>query len=469
MNIKTYLAFFILLIPSVTSGQNFNDLFELFIQKENYKNATVGAVVIDLDNQKEVFSYQPSTSMVPGSLLKLVTSSTAIEILKPGYRFKTEVLYTGTLSKQGELTGNLIIRGSGDPTLGSSYFEPSFMSKWAFAISKKGIKKIKGDIILDISAYEEQSITDSWIWEDIGNYYGAGAKALSVFDNTLKITLQSYATGSPTKIIGIKPEIKGISFINHVLASDKNSDQAYVYGSPWGDERVIRGTIPKHRDRFTIKAALPNPELVLGSMLKDSLAYSGIPVTGNVKAGKINTETNIAFTGKSVELSQIIRILNHESVNLIAEHLVKQLALESEGLGSTEKGLEIIHSHWQHKRMDTHGLFLEDGSGLSHFNLITPGQMGYVLKEMYQNSSFTSSLPEAGKGTLYVFSKKDFPGKTLICKSGSMTRVRNYAGYLKTDSGKNLAFVFMVNNFGGKHIEAIREIKSLLISMKQTM
>ena len=84
-----------------------------------------------------------------------------------------------------------------------------------------------------------------------------------------------------------------------------------------------------------------------------------------------------------------------------------------------------------------------------------------------ESGIFIESLANAGKGTLYVFSEKDFPGNTLHCKSGSMTRVRCYAGYIETDSGKNLSFVFMVNNFEGKHLEVIRGIEKLLLSLKK--
>lgn len=470
------LRLFIFLVGSLFSlalGAQYSFLtqFNEFSTSKDYLNCGIGAIVTNLETGTDIFVHHPEVSMIPGSLLKLVTSGAALEILGEGYRFRTILSYTGEITENGLLVGDLVIKGGGDPTLGSQYFCPSFLSKWTNVIASKGIVQIEGDLVMDVSGYENQTVPDTWIWEDIGNYYGAGAGAFSIYDNTLKITLQSGEAGKPTRIVKTEPEIKGLSFTNFVLSSNKNSDQAYVYGSPWEGTKVIRGTIPKNKNEFTIKAALPHPELILGNALKVELQKIGIQVSGKVLIGKPTRKTTLLYTNKSVPLGDIVRILNHESVNLIAEHLVKQVAKETLGFGSTEEGLKIISGHWESKGIDTRGMFLEDGSGLSHFNAITPRQFAGILQYMYTTSPiadvFEASLAKAGEGTLYVFSKKDFPGNTLHCKSGSMTRVRCYAGYLETDSGNKLSFVFMVNNFSGKHLDVIKQIERFLIALKK--
>ena len=324
---------------------------------------------------------------------------------------------------------------------------------------------------MDISKYETQTVPDKWTWEDLGNYYGAGAGAFAVFDNTIKITFQSGANGKPTKIIKVNPSVEGLEFENQVLASKNNSDQAYVYGAPWNGKRIIRGTIPRNRKEFTIKASLPNPELVLGKVFKQSLIDLGIRVNGEVKVGTISGNNyELLLKNESRPLGEIIKVLNHESVNLFAEHLVKQIAKEKNGSGNLNEGLKIIKGYWEKKGINTQGMFLEDGSGLSHFNAVTPLQISSILNSMYADNqlsqSYINSLATAGKGTLYVFSENDFPGNTLHCKSGSMSRVRCYAGYLKTNSNKDISFVFMANNFEGRHLEVIKEIENLLINLK---
>ncbi len=475
MLLKTYLTFFSLfLFVGAFAQQNFENQFSAFVNNPKYKNATIGAVVYDLGSKEELLSSNKNRSMVPGSLLKLATSGAALEILGPDYKFQTPIYYTGKITPDSTLQGNLIIQGGGDPTLGSKYFPADFLKNWSKAISSKGIKRIEGNILMDISKYETQTVPDKWTWEDLGNYYGAGAGAFAVFDNTIKITFQSGANGKPTKIIKVNPSVEGLDFNNQVLASKNNSDQAYVYGAPWNGKRIIRGTIPRNRKEFTIKASLPNPELVLGKVFKQSLIDLGIRVNGEVKIGTISGNNHeLLHKNESRPLGEIIKVLNHESVNLFAEHLVKQIAKEKNGSGNLNEGLKIIKGYWEKKGINTQGMFLEDGSGLSHFNAVTPLQISSILNNMYADNQlseyYINSLATAGKGTLYVFSENDFPGNTLHCKSGSMSRVRCYAGYLKSNSNKDISFVFMANNFEGRHLEIIKEIEKLLVTLKQTI
>jgi D-alanyl-D-alanine carboxypeptidase/D-alanyl-D-alanine-endopeptidase (penicillin-binding protein 4) len=173
----------------------------------------------------------------------------------------------------------------------------------------------------------------------------------------------------------------------------------------------------------------------------------------------------------SPELSRILTLLNHESINLFAEHLVFQLALEKTGRGSYDAGLQIIESFWKdHGIKDT--LFMEDGSGLSRFDAVSAAQLAGVLQYMDRSPDsliFRSTLPVAGKGTLTGFSVNDFPGQTLQCKSGSLNRVRSYAGYLICDSGSKVAFAVMVNNFSCTQREMGNKLRKLLLEFKQKL
>ena len=114
---------------------------------------------------------------------------------------------------------------------------------------------------------------------------------------------------------------------------------------------------------------------------------------------------------ESPPLAQIIEVINHESINLFSEHLIKQIAFEKTGLGNLKGGIEIIEEFWKKRGVSTESIFIEDGSGLSHFNAVSPQFFTQVLAKMYQNSWFVASLPTAGEGTLYLFNKKNFDGR----------------------------------------------------------
>ncbi|QGY47037.1 D-alanyl-D-alanine carboxypeptidase/D-alanyl-D-alanine-endopeptidase [Maribellus comscasis] len=457
--------------------QNIEQVFQKLLTGSDYKNATIGIQVSDLDSDEILFNFDNNKLMIPASTMKLVTSAAALEILGAHYRFTTKIGYTGNINKN-TLNGDLVVVGGGDPVLGSAHFRdfyehPDFLDIWVQKIKDAGIQKIKGDLVLDVSLYDSEKIPPTWIWEDMGNYYGAGPSALSVYDNMFRITFSSPGkAGMPTQIVSTYPKIEGLEIQNEVLSSDENRDLAFVFGSPLDYKRVIRGTIPKNRKSFTIKASDQNPEKLLAADFISHLAKSGIFISGGVKLKKVDgKEFQIVYIQESPSLAEIAKVLNYESVNLIAEHLVKQIAVQKTGEGSREKGIAVIKQFWKSKGLEGQ-FFMEDGSGLSHFNAISPGQFISLLKYMRNQSkysaAFLNSLPGAANGTLYGFDARVFEGNTLKAKSGSMTRVRCYAGYLKVDSGKTVAFSLMVNQFDGSHSKLIGEIQKLFEAAKIT-
>lgn len=472
MIIRLFLAaVFVSLSLNIFSQNDFQASVKSLLEKPEYKNASIGINVVDLASGETVYSLSPDKVLIPASTMKLITSGTALEILGANYRFETRIGYTGKINNKGVLNGDLIIVGGADPALGSEYFQnfySHFLQNWATGIKKAGIKKINGKLILDGSVYDTERVPADWVWGDMANYYGAGPDAFTVYDNMFRITFSSpKEADKPTKITGIQPQIEGITFQNEVLSSDVNADNAYVFGSPFDKKRIIRGTIPKNREAFTIKASMPKPEEILAQDFIKALAEKGVFVTGETVFTKLKTENfNPLYEQHSPTLDEIAEVLNHESVNLFAEHFLKQITIEKTGQGNRNKAIKIVKDYWQNKGLDTEYLFMEDGSGLSHFNLVSPRFFTQYLTQMAGNEAFKESLPNAGNGTLRNFNTDTFPGKTLQVKSGSMTRVRCYSGYLKTDSGKTLVISFMFNHFAGSHSALRKEIEKLLATLK---
>lgn len=436
-------------------------------------HASIGIAVGDCRTGELLFESEPQLSLVPASVLKIVTTVTALEVFGPEFRFQTELAYSGML-RNDTLIGDLQIIGGGDPTLGSKYFpeKQDFLDGWIKALQNKNIHVIKGNLILDASIYESQTIPGTWIWEDIGNYFGAGASGLSVFDNLYEIHLRSEnSADKPTQVIRVEPEIPGLILKNEVLSSDLNSDQAYVFGSPMNASRVIRGTIPKGRTDFVVEASVPNSAAFLANEFRYKLQVAGIVLSGETKCEKAsNSGNNLAVT-QSPPLNEIIKVTNHESVNLFAEHLLKHLAFRRNGLGATKDGCKFIEQFWKEQGVDLDGFFMSDGSGLSRFNALTATQLVTILNYMKTKSRYASdfyqSLPTPGSGTLASFSEKKFPGDCLHAKSGSMTRVRCYAGYVTTISGRQLSFAVMLNNFTCSQTEAIKKIEEILVELRK--
>lgn len=451
---------------------------EIAIQKletaPSLSGSLIGFCAIDAQSGKIIAESSSQNNLAPASVLKLVTTSAALDILGPEYQFITTFSLNKKIENENTLS-DIIVSAGGDPTIASKYFftpenSNKLFNNWANSIAQKTNLKSINQLIIDLSAYDTQYIPNTWIWEDMGNYYGAGVYALSVYDNMCTLFFNSPSeAGKQTKITKTIPEVSNTEFNNQVLSSEINRDKAYVFGSPIDNQRVIRGTIPMNRTAFEVKAALPSPPLVFAQELKKHLSKIGITV-GEIKLcySPIKTQ-NILFQHHSPTLQQIVNVTNHESVNLFAEHLVKQLAYEKYGAGNFSQGIEIIKDYWAKQNINLP--FLEDGSGLSRFNAITAKQLTQILYLSYRNPkishSFFNSIPCAPNGTLWYFNARNFPNNCLRAKSGSMTRIRSFAGELKTDSGKIILFSIITNNFSLTQTDIIKEIQTLLLDIKR--
>ncbi|MBV5315535.1 MAG: D-alanyl-D-alanine carboxypeptidase/D-alanyl-D-alanine-endopeptidase [Prolixibacteraceae bacterium] len=435
--------------------------------------ASVGLSVTDNLTGEELIRSIPMQSLVPASILKTVTTATALEVFGPDFRFKTALSYSGIV-RNDTLWGDLQVIGGGDPTLGSEYFpeSKSFQEEWIKALHDKSIKVISGNLVLDATIYESQMIPGSWVWEDLGNYYGAGASGLTIYDNLYEIHLKSPEMASqPTQLLRVVPEIPGLELQNEVRSSDVNSDQAYIFGNPEDSHRVVRGTIPKGKSDFVVRASMPNPTALLANEFKTKLAANSIILKGSVKFEKSGTNSSTLAETLSPPLRDIIRVTNYESVNLFAEHFLKHLAFQKTGMGTTKEGCKFVVQFWKDKGLDMTGFFMNDGSGLSRFNAVTASQMVNILSYMKTKSAyaedFYQSLATVGSGTLTVFKNENFPNQCLHAKSGSMTRVRCYSGYLTSLSGRQLCFTIMLNNFACSQTEAIRKVEELLVEFRK--
>jgi D-alanyl-D-alanine carboxypeptidase/D-alanyl-D-alanine-endopeptidase (penicillin-binding protein 4) len=437
-----------------------------FASDSCFYSAGVGIVVSDLQSEKVIAKKNERLGLTAASTLKLVTTATALEILGADYRFKTEILAEGEIHK-GVLNGNLIVKGYGDPSLDSKYFpeQESITSRILSKLKERKIHTIKGKIIAD-KEYLNSSIPATWIWEDIGNYYGAVPHALSYRDNMYTLYFESGKAGSKTKIKKTDPEFTGLSFDNKVMSSTINRDLAYIFGGNTSEKRRIEGTIPQNRKSFKVKGALLAPENSLIYDLKKTLEKSGILLENQItKKGS----TQVIQTIYSPPLKDIVYFTNQKSVNLFADHLLFEIAKHQTGTADWKSGIKAMKDYWIEKGISTKHLKLFDGSGLSHFNAISAEFLNDLLSYMSKSrnkDTFARSLAIAGvNGTLKYFGKKSVIVNHWKAKTGSMTGVRSYSGYLTTKEGKQYAISIILNNYTCKSSDINNKILNLLIKL----
>ncbi|MDD2995062.1 MAG: D-alanyl-D-alanine carboxypeptidase/D-alanyl-D-alanine-endopeptidase [Paludibacter sp.] len=443
-----------------------------FVQNPLLKNANISLLVKDLKSNKSLYSFRANNSAVPASTMKLVTTATALEMFGPDFRFSTTLEMDGEL-KDGVLNGNLIIRGGGDPTLGSAKMgDQDFMNKWVQAVKSAGIKKINGRIIANTSIFDQQVVNPRWIWEDMGNYYAPGIHGISYLDNTFRLILKSGKVGTPTEIVRAEPEIAGMSFQNYVMSASIGYDNAYFYGEPFSGSRTLFGEIPANKDEFAVKGDIPNPGLLLAQHFHAALLASGLEIQEFPLVDLFNTKTaNVIYTHLSVTLSEIITETNVKSNNHFAEYLFKYLGTKRTIPATNKAAMIAIESFWRQRGLPVEQLFQNDGSGLSPNNGVSAAffvdLLTYMRKESKYSDAFYKSLAVSGKsGTLTSFlAKSNLKGK-VFAKSGTLSRVKSYAGYVETES-TTLAFAIIVNNPNGSSSEVVKKMEQFLIDISK--
>jgi len=435
----------------------------------------VGLWVQEVESGNVLVNYKANRSFMPASNLKLITTATALEVLGSDYRYKTKGYYTGKLDSTGVLDGNLVVVGSGDPSLGSDQYNvkiSDLMSTWSESLQKQGIKQVTGDLYVDVSAYDANPVPDFWPWADLGNYYGAGIYGLNLSDNTVKLYFQQNRTlADPVKLLRSEPDMKGVSYTNGVVTGPEGSkDEAYIYGAPFQNNRMILGTLPPGDGEYKVKGSMPDPPAWFGHLLKQALKAKGIVLKGTVKVSATPRKTSGAklwFDYQSPTLAELARNTNFFSINLYAESIFQQIALAKTGKGDREKAIHEVKRFWSSVGIDTLGWILMDGSGLSPLNAISPEQMGKVLRYMAKDAkastAFVASLPKAGKdGTVYWFGKNTALENNAQLKSGSFTGTLCYSGYMITKSNKRVAFSIMMNRYEGEMRAAAKKLLPLL-------
>lgn len=466
MNLKSHIkqGFTILLCGALSfTAKASNDAIKTFLATPEFKHASISLQIKDLNSGKILASHNPQQSLTPASILKVVTTASAIELLGVDYQFKT------TLSFDKNNPDKLIVKGHGDPTLGSEHIVGNknlFLATWTNQIKKQN-KTSPINILVadDYFGYDGQS--RKWIKEDMGNYYAAGAFGISIYDNTYRLNFNT--TGAKATIISTNPKMKDIEFENTLSLNSNNKDNGYILGEPLSNKRRIIGDIPKGKASFSIKGDIPDPGLFLAETLANHFLKNGIKINNYTtsRLSKTNyTEGTVFYTHKSPTLSSIIKVINNKSNNHYSEHLIRAIGqINDTQANPLSTGVEQVQKLWKSKGLDTDGLFMYDGCGLAPSNAINSGLMVDILDQMKDNQAFTNSLPKAGvEGTVRYFLKGTKLEGKVIVKSGSIGKVQCFAGYYINGSEK-YAFTVMVNNFNGSHRNTVKAIENLLVNI----
>lgn len=430
-------------------------------------NGFVSICVKDIEHGETLLALNEAKRLIPASLTKVFTTSAAIELLGQDFRFRTKIF----LAQSNDHKFQLLVKGGGDPTLGSDRWdytkEESLFREILKVLRERLITNIDGGIVIDESLFDGIAYPSKRNWEDMGNYYGAPPSAISFKENTFILTLSSpKQTEQLCTIVGSDPKLEQ-PLDCFVKSSPVNKDSAYIYGHPNMDRWYVSGTIPAGRKVFTIKGALPDPGMTLAKRLKLFLLDHNINVRDQITKNNVANYTNkeMLLQFQSPRLEEIVDVVNKKSFNLFADHLFFQLAIANNINADWDNASMILEKFWK-ERLDIFTGKFYDGSGLSPFNRFSSLDMvnalTYIHKTEYANT-FKHTLSKAGEnGTLKSFFNDKALNGSFIGKSGSMNSVLGYCGYVNTKSGQSLAVCIMVNGFNESHAHVRDNIAKLL-------
>lgn len=432
-----------------------------------FSNAIISMYVVDGKTGNTVYRKNEKLGLAPASCQKIVTSCAAFEILGKSFRYKTYIATDPSTDNKAD-AGCLFIIGDGDPTLGSWRWKntstDAIDATIAAMLKKHKLFVFADHLIIDDLKYGNAALPDGWVWQDIGNYYGAGCFALNWHENQFDLGLQPGNTvGASTEIVSVKPPMPGVDIYNNIKTGKAGSaDNGYIYSSPFSRMITTQGTVPLQQQPFVISGSMPDPSAVFKDELFTYLTRNGITIKGQsysslmewMKKSPIHKPVSLVDSILSPSLDSINYWFLKKSVNLYGEALVKSIAWKNANSGSTDSGVAVIRNFWNEKGISSPSLNIIDGSGLSPANRVTTEALVKIMHFARQQpwfSSFYEALPEMNG---------------IKMKDGYIGGVRSYTGYIKSRSGAEFVFSFIVNNFNGSPGTVREKIWKLLDILK---
>lgn len=428
--------------------EGFNDLQNSIA----FRGASMGICFVDVSTGETLFGNNAHQFFYPASVQKVITTAGALSLLGSDYQYETKAYYSGEV-EAGVLKGSIRIKSSGDPTTNSAYFNPNFKADFLQALKLRGVEEIEGVITFD-NQESFHGTPQSWLYEDIGNYYGVASQKFNYKDNLYRLTFQQKQDGTTPDIVGVKPKVPYSFDLQLTCSSAQKGDNAFILGAPFSAEREIVGSISAGAGAFTIKGANAHPQYTFIEEIKEQVKMGA-------KQGAYCNEQFLCST-KSPSLGELVQVTNFESINLFAEGIINTLGLVYTKTYSTRGGLDVLHKYISQKELDTKEIILKDGSGLSRLNAMTPHFAAQWICEHYENDRFRASLPISGEsGTLRYLNDAGIKG-VVHAKSGSAEGVLNYAGYFQNKEGRTIAFAIFINQAYQSQYSIRREIGAFL-------
>ncbi len=432
------------------------------VAQTTLRAARASIAVASLESGKLLYARDPDVLLNPASNVKLFTSAAVLARLGPEYRFDTEVLVEG-LPGAGAVKA-LYVRGKGDPTFVTERL-------WALAgdIAHRGVKVVKGDLVVDDSWFDGEREGPGYDQEKGDRSYLAPVGALSLNWNTVAIHVAPGARAGDRGRVEVEPASEYLDLDNRtrtVKASGRRRLTPSSVRLPSGRQRItVEGRLPAGGRDQVLWRKIGDPPVYFGATLKRLLELRGVKVTGQVRRGLVPAQARLLAVSQSESLAEVVRKLDKTSNNFMAEQLLKTLGAEKKGPpGSWPKGVEAVEDFLAEAGLARGSYLMKNGSGLNDTNRFSARQTVTLLREMWRRfpvmADYLAALPVAGKDGTTRFRMDATEGR-LRAKTGTLENVTSLSGYVETAGRERLAFSILVNDFPGRPHATVRAVDAL--------
>jgi len=491
--------------------ERFRSRVEALLSEVHARKADWGVLIANRDTGEALFDLNADCYFTPASNAKLFTSVFALATLGTGYHFHTTLEASAPLGSDGKLAGDLLLVGRGDPDLSNRKFpfhgkvehdgsSDKILAELADTAVASGLKEVDGEIVTDDRYIPFDPYPAGWSIGDLFFSFGAPVTAIAFNDNSVTITMSPGVHAGDPAVIVLDPPDAASGFTQQITTSAPGTDpQLAVVRQPGPNFLLLRGSVPIGHAPVKLDLAITDPAETAARTLRHLLEARGVHIKGEVrveeapppqalkpgeapvvlaselKSAEENSAANARVLAEHVSppLLESVRVLNKMSQNLHAELLLRTIAREKTGIGSTEIGLKLEQDFLKSVGVAEADAVLTDGSGLSTNNLVTPravvALLQYAIRQPW-GPDFMATLPVAGVDGTLEDRMKGTPAAGLIqAKTGGLEHVHALSGYATTVSGEYLAFSIFVNNDPEKGREAVAAIDAIALAMVETI
>lgn len=447
-----------------TQGDALRAGFDRLVGTPSWQNAEWGVLVVSLDHGDTLYAVNPHAPLAPASNVKLLTTAAALEALGPDYRFLTYLMSEGEV-ENGVLHGDLILYGTGDPGLSSRFHtrRDEAFHRLIDQLEAAGIREIRGDLVADQSFLPGPLRPEGWDPRDLNDHFTAPVSALSFNENVVSMRIV------PGDRAGVRPDVQTIP--DHASLQVMNLAQTVAGRTPrvalLRDDPLepirVEGTIGVGSSDVWRQFTVSEPATFTASVFRATLEARDMSIDGTVRtvdrpgrssvrrisapfAGKRGTRVLARHT--SPPLVVYLEVINKQSHNLYAEAVFRTIGRTLGGTGSPATSALAVKRTLADVGVDTTGMVLLDGSGLSAGNRVSASMLVGLLEGMSAGPrwrTFWETLPEAGRprelGRMY----RTAAAGNLRAKTGTIERVSALSGMVRAADGERLAFSILLN------------------------